>query len=189
MTSFSKLKVRSAADELLAIGRLGSVPTRKDVGRVQSCGSPPILRLVDQAITRALRPIAPSHGERVPQQALDDAPHGCCHTVSRGWTAHPCRQLIVEVGDARLRQNSRHKFRIRRIGSCRGGARSHGPWSSWEIVRVTQSSSRPNEVPSPRRREPDGRGHVAAQDARFALGWGSYRPTPKRASEPLPRML
>ena len=58
------------ADEVLAIGRLGSVPTRKDVGRVQSCGSPPILRLVDQAITRALRPIAPSHGERVPQQAF-----------------------------------------------------------------------------------------------------------------------
>ena len=63
-------EVRSAADELLAIGRLGSVPTRKDVGRVQSCGSPPILRLVDQAITRALRPIAPSHGERVPQASF-----------------------------------------------------------------------------------------------------------------------
>jgi hypothetical protein len=132
-------EVRSAADELLAIGRLGSVPTRKDVGRVQSCGSPPILRLVDQATTRARRPTAPAHDEQVVRQVLDDAPHGTRHTGSLGWTARPCRQLIVEAGGAHLHQRRGTKFRIRRIGGCRGGAHSPGPWSSW----VRQSRSRP----------------------------------------------
>ena len=72
-----------------------------------------------------------------------------CETV-RQWGKKFGKAFADQIRQRTSAPESRHKFRIRRIGSCRGGARSPGPFGpSWEIVRVTQSSSRPNEVPCP----------------------------------------
>jgi len=124
--------------------RLGNVPTRRDGGRLRSCGLLPKLRLADQATTRASRPNVPSHGEQVARQVLDDGRHDTRRTRSLGSRAHPCRQPIAEAGDARLRRRRGTKFHTRCIVGYRGGVRSPGPWSSWEtgLLQVTQSRSR-----------------------------------------------